>query len=370
MDNLKQTPLHLSCIYSSDRVFKLLIENEKLLLKNIYDSSFVTLPLHCACRSNKEQSFIVESLLVKIIELKLDEMTQPKLDPNLKKKLVRTLTPIVICRFELSTEDIENQIEENEFSINKFEFIRIVDETTCYLKEIVNLQDTFEQRPLQIAIEQNYLDITNILFKFGAFPMLYAPNRTLPIHIAAKTGSVEMFFLLEKHHAISFKSDGNMNNMFHIAAFFNNIEFLKTSCEYFNQSFQKLLNFYFKELHSALEATNSNYMTPLFLAVSRSNLECVKILLEASPMSKFFIDDFDRNILHICCLHDSHNVLKYLIQLFENKVECNQNEINSENEILHCGQFNKFVGSNPSFTIQTYHMYKNTATNNLNKGMF
>ena len=363
MDNLKQTPLHLACKCSSIKVFKLLVESNKLSLEHIYNNSYTTSPLHCACRTNTQNHIIAENLLEKTIELKLKQTLENHLDFNLREKLINILIPIVISRFEMTTEDIEQYINEKEFILNKFEFIRIVDETNCYLKEIVNLQDSFEKRPLQLAVERNYLDITSVLFKFGALSILYAPDRTLPIHIAAKTGSVPMFRLLLKHNSITFKTDGTMNNFFHLASFYNNFDFLKEACDYFNQKFEEK-NLY-NDFKSALETINSDYLTPLFLAISKSNFNCVKVLFESMPNSKFYVDDFSRNIFHICCLHDSHSTFEYIIKFMDNnnmiekdfKLNAENNYENILDDSMHYGQINKTEGMMPSLQIQTYHIY-------------
>ncbi len=360
MDNLKQTPLHLACKYSSDRVFKLLIESEKIRLEHICNSAFDFSPLHCACRAYTERGDIVEKLLVRIIELKLNKMLRIHLNISVRTKIIKNLLPMVIKRFELSTQAIEDRFNQKEFVLNKFEFIRVLDETSYFLKEIVNRKDHIEQRPLQLAVEQNYLEITSILFKYGALSMLYASNRTLPIHIAAKKGNVEMFHLLEQNNSVSFKSNGSMENLFHIAAFNNNVSFLREACEFFKKRFDQLKHF--KDFQFSLDAVNNNYLTPLFLAASKSNTECVRILIEINPMSKFYVDDYNRNIFHICCLFNSYNTFKFLIDYVETKIiEYGSQRISGENsgadgveteelqeKLIHLQEVYQLSSSNPS----------------------
>ena len=299
-------------------MFKLLIESEKIKLEHLTNPTFDHLPLHSACRSIVERCDIVEALLQRIIELKLNKMLRVHLNLNLRIKLVKRLLPMVINRFDLSTQAIEEQFNQKEFILNKFEFIKVLDETSYFLKEIVNRKDSCNNRPLQLAVEQDYLNLVNLLFKYGALSMLFSTNRNLPIHIAAKIGSIEMFNLLEQQNSISFKSNSSMENLFHIAAFHNNIEFLKTACEYYIKKYDSLKNY--KEFKYALEAVNNNYLTPLFLAASKSNTECVRILIEMKPLSKYYLDDYNRNIFHICCLYNSYHTLKYLIDHIDNKM--------------------------------------------------
>ena len=355
IDNQKQTPLHLACKYSSDRVFKLLIDSEKTRLEHICSSSFDFSPLHSACRSNTERSDIVERLLLRIIELKLNKMLRVHLNIGVRQKIIKNLLPMVVSRFELNTQAIEDRFNQKEFVLNKFEFIRVLDETSYFLKEIVNRKDHVEQRPLQLAVEQNYLDIASVLFKYGALSMLYSANRTLPIHLCAKIGSVDMFHLLERYNSVSFKSDGNMENLFHIAAYNNSVDFLKESCAYFKKRFDQLKNF--KDVQFALDAVNNLYLTPLFLAASKSNTECVRVLIEMNPASKFYVDDFSRNIFHICCLFNSYNTFKFLIDYAESKIVEYSTEYGGgergdgedlQEKLLHFQEVYNLSSSNPS----------------------
>jgi len=51
-------------------------------------------------------------------------------------------------------------------------------------------------------------------------------NGNLPIHLAAKNGSCEMFYLLQKYDACSFKANNNLENALHIAAQHNRSKFI------------------------------------------------------------------------------------------------------------------------------------------------
>ena len=284
-----------------------------------------------------------------MIELKLNQMLHAHLNLTMRQKLIKTLLPLVVCRFELNTQDLDEFISQKEFILNKYEFVQALDETSRFLKEIVNCEDNFGQRPLHLAVEQNYLDLVNLFFKYGALPMLYASNHALPIHIAAKTGSVEMFALLEHHDSISFKSDGKMENLFHIAAFNNSVDFLRVACDYFKRRFEQLKHF--KDFQFALDAVNSHYLTPLFLAASKSNTECVKVFIEINPSSQFYVDDYNRNIFHICCMFNSYNTFKFLVDYIESKLveaEGNGELDDLQDKLLHYQEAYKLSSSNPS----------------------
>ena len=69
----------------------------------------------------------------------------------------------------------------------------------------------------------------------------------------------------------------------------------------------------------ALEASNSSHLTPLFVAVSKSSLACVRVFVDEWPSSKTHIDKirFNYNIFHVCCLYNSVEVFLYLLELIE-----------------------------------------------------
>ena len=209
----------------------------------------------------------------------------------------------------------EDHYDQKEFIINKFEFIRVLDETSYFLKEIVNRKDVGENRPLHLAVEQNYLNLVGLLFKYGAMAILHSANRNLPIHIAAKNGSTDMFDLLEQHNAISFKSNTEMENLFHISVGNNNVEFLKIACDHYKRKFHAFK--YSKEFKHAFDSVNSGYLTPLFLAVSKSNTECVEILMQMRTGLKYHTDDYGRNLFHICAIFNSHHTFKFLVEEIE-----------------------------------------------------
>ena len=295
VDHLKQTALHTAFTYGSDRVIQVMLACEKMHLEYLTSAHFDHLPLHHACRSYVENSEMVELLLVRTIELKLNKLMRTHLNAAMRKKLAAKLIPMVLSCIEADaksgnairmtqpslavTSDVgcgaagavmaasngslgnsqhsvahsmagnahsaHNQLrhphqyvatssalrfiddelfDQNEFILNKFEFVRVLDETSCFMRELVNRKDVADSRPLHLAIEQNYVNLVSLLFKYGAVATLHSYKLNLPIHIAAKSGSIAMFDLLEQHNCISFKSNEDMNNLMHIGTFYKLIK--------------------------------------------------------------------------------------------------------------------------------------------------
>ena len=263
--------------------------------------------------------------------------------------------------------------------LRKFELTHLVDETASFLVAIVNRRDEMEQSALVLAIQQNNKFLVETLFKYGALstppppPMRQAANLNnrlrrqrnsnmadvaqLPAHAAAKLGNVEMFSLLASHNAISLKADSfRMNNLFHIAAYYNRCSFLakvklvlddlrrskllspfplfKTN---FNNILLKALDYYKRkktsslggesnELKWSLEASNSFHMTPLFVAVSRNYVECVRVFIDEWPSSSLYVSDTwcHYNLFHVCSLHNSCDVLLYMLEVIKQQQQQQQ----------------------------------------------
>ena len=113
----------------------------------------------------------------------------------------------------------------------------------------------------------------------------------------------------------------------------NNVEFVRLACEYWKrkcasnasgggsgsgsgvgQSGSSLNINSNSEIAFVFEAVNSSYMTPLFLATSKSNTDSVRLLIEMIPASLYHVDDLDRNIFHICALYNAHHTFNFLIE--------------------------------------------------------
>lgn len=112
LDNLNQTPMHLSCLYGSDRVFKLFMESEKIKLESLTSSSFDYLPLHHICRCKIEKPEFIETLLNRIIELKLNKMLRSRVNTNVRLKILKLIMPMIIRKFEDSLFSFEQHLDQ------------------------------------------------------------------------------------------------------------------------------------------------------------------------------------------------------------------------------------------------------------------
>ena len=123
--------------------------------------------------------------------------------------------------------------------LRKFELSHLLDEAVSFLFVIVNRPDENEQSALLSAIKRNNKSLVEVLFKYGAIssstcvPRLHHRLSSskllqlLPVHAAARIGNVKMFITLARHNAITLKADASrMNNLFHVAAYFNRAPFL------------------------------------------------------------------------------------------------------------------------------------------------
>ncbi len=172
-DKKSLTPLQIACKNGNEDVAELLIdklEPSSLFNSLIYDFSN-SLPLHLACRHKNEKMIIVKTVLEKL----------KSLDSN--------------------------------FSI----------------LQVLKKEDNNRQTILHLAIENNHLNIVKHLLHNYNFnkELTEASRGNLPIHIAAKNGSLEMLGLLQRYRAVSFEQNYNSENALHIAASFNRYKFIR-----------------------------------------------------------------------------------------------------------------------------------------------
>jgi hypothetical protein len=126
-------------------------------LINPADSSNYLMPLHTLCRHKQEKFTIVKKILGCI------------------KKL-------------------ETNSSNTGFTMNT-----TADESTQLIDQILRKEDSTRQTILHIAIENNHLHIVELLFsEYNLSRELRDSQRgNLPIHVCAKSGSIEMFKLLQ-----------------------------------------------------------------------------------------------------------------------------------------------------------------------------
>ena len=103
--------------------------------------------------------------------------------------------------------------------LNKLEILTLITDTCKFMQDELINKKSFKcgQRPLNLAIKANNINITSTLFKYGANPNLYSDGKYLPIHLIALnySNNSDLLNLMLQHNAISFKHNEKMENLFH-----------------------------------------------------------------------------------------------------------------------------------------------------------
>jgi ankyrin repeat protein len=111
---------------------------------------------------------------------------------------------------------------------------KVKKESTIDLNTLLETVDSDKQTILNMCIDKNHLKLVDILLKdyFSEIKDEYDKNGNLPTHLAARNGSIELFNVLVKNDAISFKINLNGDNPLHIASENNKFNFIKKFLEY------------------------------------------------------------------------------------------------------------------------------------------
>jgi len=137
-------------------------------------------------------------------------------------------------------------------------------------------------------------------------------NGNLIIHTASKYGNKELFELLVKHDAVSFKTNLKNENALHLAAFYNRFEFIRALLDYE----KKLIT----NIKPMVQIRNKNRQTPLQTAIMRRHEKCVKELV-SSEHTELDVKDLENNysIYHLCVIHSNFESLDLLLGRKEKK---------------------------------------------------
>lgn len=129
----------------------------------------------------------------------------------------------------------KNKEEKLELVAQAFEKLKYESTPTRNLVEYaLTKEDLTRQTIAHLAIANNHARILEMLF------VRFELNREIKegkmgnylIHTAAKNGSTKILDLLEKHEAISFRTNTNKENALHIAAEYNSSNFIRQFLQY------------------------------------------------------------------------------------------------------------------------------------------
>ena len=286
----------MACKYGYDEVAEVLIDkiDAERLINPTHATDFLnkTLPLHLACLHKNEKYFIVRKILDK---LKNTPSKSNLLEAALKK------------------------------------------------------EDNSRQTILLIALENNHLNIVESLFRDYNVnrEQRNGHNGNYAIHYVAKSGSLEMFALLQKYNAVSFRTNNNKENALHIASHHNKYRFILEFLKYealltHNQEKTSMLMPCMclcdeEEFMPSIMQKDTKHFTPLYRAIASCNQKCVEALLSDTNKQAVLdhsLKDINGNsMFHICAEFDNSESLKYLFQFYSSDNIYSKN--NLEDTILH-----------------------------------
>ncbi|XP_071497237.1 ankyrin and armadillo repeat-containing protein-like [Diadema antillarum] len=123
---------------------------------------------------------------------------------------------------------------------------------------------------------------------------------TTPLHLAAKSGSLDAALLLVSNHGDMVSADKMGWAPIHLAAFYNHAPIVRMFIRKFEDQME-------------LETWNKLRQTPLLLAASSGALEAVKLLIElGSNIRK--VDTERNNMVHVAALRFHTSVLEFFIE--------------------------------------------------------
>ena len=316
---------------------------EHLVGSDLYDY----LPIHYVCKLTADNGYMLEYIIYKVIEYKLNIKLKSYFNYNLRFEFVKEFSQLfiefnknsinneILIKIEKTLEDFYKKTNAVN-TLNQLDAYNLIIETWLYLQEnLINKKSSkCGQRPLGLAVKSNNIKIVDILFKYGANFNLYSNGNNLPIHYVALNSSIntEMLDLMIQNNAISFKHNSKMENIFHLASSTNNYKFLIRIIEYLTEN-NKL-----DILERLIDSINSNQFTPLFVAIASSptlsnsndqtellldtsenelqkddSILCSKLLIQNTNVNKFHIDSQSNNIFHVCSLYNNYKVFNYLV---------------------------------------------------------
>ena len=204
--------------------------------------------------------------------------------------------------------------------------------TLNLLDAALNKLDENKQSVLHLSIENNHLNIVESLLKeFGVSPLLReGKHGNLPIHLVARTGSIEMFDILKKHAAVFNYQNNNLDNPLHLAALYNQSNFISKFLSFENSSSQSATSL------PAIQAINKKKLTPLMVTLAYNNRFSLEELAQDENLLIETRGHNGNSVYHLCAEFNNASSFVYLIEKFYAK---NPNLLaslnNSQETVLH-----------------------------------
>ena len=321
VDNDGNTPLHLATIHGNIEAVHLLLDNgaTDTILNKARDA-----PLHFAVRVNKPklvQAFVCRPQV---------EILQPGPDMN---------TPIHIAAMHDNADSFKvlcessqmvEAVKSNKISAKNSDgltaihvavcngshrvlelIIRTSQLLGCSTKVELELLNKENFDPLRSAVEAGYLEIVNVLLRFGAIPTKCCGNKIPPLHLACAQGKFEMVRSMVKQYGSDILTQRDQYGR--LPVFYGAIS-----------SHSPSIIAYFDENGVSLNATEDDGCTPLHFAIKCGNLSSVKELLSrgANPLIK---NSHGRNSAHFAVTFNRKKIVvmlsahKTFSQLFTEK---------------------------------------------------
>lgn len=224
------------------------------------------------------------------------------------------------------------------------------------LDTILKQDDENKQTILHLSIANNHLEIIEMLFRdynSNLKDLREGSNGDLPIHSAARLGSIEILRLLQQYDAVSFKTNNNLENALHLAAFYNRSKFINEFLKF---------ELFLIEQNSKTESTADKFLqcacvceldlrtyvpcsriqdskqnTPLLVALANSHQKCTEELIDNNYIDLNATDQIGNTMYHVCSANDNTESLKYLLDKFNplNELKIYEIKNNCGDTILH-----------------------------------
>jgi ankyrin repeat protein len=116
---------------------------------------------------------------------------------------------------------------------------------------------------------------------------------------------MKLFNILEKHQAVSSAQNNKLDTPLHIAAHFNNVDFL---VKYLALESSGLI----ASATPSIQTVNKAFFTPLQVAIAQNNQKCFdKLVRDAN--AKMFAKASSGSVYHVCAEYSNVVGLKYLL---------------------------------------------------------